>query len=95
MPLKLPAPILHLEAVFRPSLLRPDIKAASVDHVDWNGLRRAGWNAVVIDKDNCLVRSASERGLVLTSRPSRMWTRSGPRLRQDGRTASAPFPDEH
>lgn len=55
MPLKLPAPILHLQAFFRPSLLRPDLKAASVDHVDWFGLRRAGWNAVVIDKDNCLV----------------------------------------
>jgi phosphatidylglycerophosphatase GEP4 len=27
-----------------------------INHVDFNALKRAGYNAVVIDKDNCLVR---------------------------------------
>lgn len=71
MPLKLPAPILHLEAVFRPKLLRPDIKAASVDNVDWQGLRRAGWNAVVIDKDNCLVSCREGTQLTPPDAPQR------------------------
>jgi len=29
-----------------------------INHVDFNALKRAGYNAVVIDKDNCLVRPA-------------------------------------
>jgi hypothetical protein len=27
-----------------------------INHVDFDALKRAGYNAVVIDKDNCLVR---------------------------------------
>jgi len=26
-----------------------------INHIDFNALKRAGYNAVVIDKDNCLV----------------------------------------
>lgn len=39
-----------------------------INHVDFNALKRAGYNAVVIDKDNCLVRHLLSRygvGLML------------------------------
>jgi len=29
-----------------------------IAHIDFAGLRKAGFNAVVIDKDNCVVRMA-------------------------------------
>lgn len=28
----------------------------AIGHVDWTALRKEGFDAVVIDKDNCLVR---------------------------------------
>ncbi|KAL1407728.1 hypothetical protein Q8F55_007161 [Vanrija albida] len=54
MPINLPAPVINLLGLLRPRLLRPDLKAATIGHVDWKGLADAGFNAVVIDKDNCI-----------------------------------------
>ncbi|WOO78428.1 Phosphatidylglycerophosphatase GEP4, mitochondrial [Vanrija pseudolonga] len=54
MPVNLPAPVINLLGLLRPRLLRPDLKAATIGHVDWKGLRGEGFNAVVIDKDNCI-----------------------------------------
>ena len=28
---------------------------AGISHVDWKALKQRGFNAIVIDKDNCLV----------------------------------------
>ncbi|EIW72653.1 hypothetical protein M231_06553 [Tremella mesenterica] len=54
MPLPLPNLLIHLSAIVRPRLLRPDIRVPSIAHVDFRALRKLGFNAVVIDKDNCL-----------------------------------------
>ncbi|KAJ9120017.1 hypothetical protein QFC22_002914 [Naganishia vaughanmartiniae] len=54
MPLPLPNLLIYLGAFVRPTALKPHLRVASVSHVDWTQLRREGYNAVVIDKDNCL-----------------------------------------
>ncbi|ORY28995.1 mitochondrial PGP phosphatase-domain-containing protein [Naematelia encephala] len=54
MPLRLSNPVIHLVSIFRPTLLRPDIRVPTIAHVDFTALRKAGFNSVVIDKDNCL-----------------------------------------
>lgn len=33
-----------------------------ISHIDWKALRRRGFNAVVIDKDNCLVSPVHSLG---------------------------------
>ena len=38
---------------------------AGIAHVDFPGLRAKGFNAVVVDKDNCLVRQPTPRLTVL------------------------------
>lgn len=50
----LPAPLIYIQGLFRPALLRPDVRVPSIKNVDWPGLRKAGYNAVVVDKDNCV-----------------------------------------
>ncbi|KAL7423825.1 hypothetical protein Q5752_001409 [Cryptotrichosporon argae] len=55
-----PAALIHLGAIFRPSKLRPDLRVASINSLDYAGLRRAGFNAVVIDKDNCVTHPKSD-----------------------------------
>lgn len=47
----------YLLALLRPLSLRPDLRIPTISHVDWERVRRDGYNAVVIDKDNCLVRT--------------------------------------
>jgi hypothetical protein len=37
---------------------------SGVSHVDWKALKRRGFNAVVIDKDNCLVRGPIRHRLI-------------------------------
>ncbi|CAK9781312.1 hypothetical protein CC85DRAFT_312576 [Cutaneotrichosporon oleaginosum] len=60
MPARLPAPLIYLQGLLRPALLRPDLRAPSIAQVDWAGLRAAGYNAVVIDKDNCVTLPHSD-----------------------------------
>ncbi|ODN84152.1 hypothetical protein L202_00157 [Cryptococcus amylolentus CBS 6039] len=45
---------IYLTALFRPTLLRPHLRVPSIANVDFQALKREGYNAVVIDKDNCL-----------------------------------------
>lgn len=65
---RLPNFLIHLSAFIRPSLLRPDIRVPSAFHredifvltkdigyIDFKALKSKGFNAVVIDKDNCIV----------------------------------------
>ncbi|WVQ97360.1 hypothetical protein IAU59_004472 [Kwoniella sp. CBS 9459] len=53
-PVTLPNALIYLTSLVRPKLLRPDLKVPSIAHLDFQALRREGYNAVVIDKDNCL-----------------------------------------
>lgn len=55
MPLNIPNTLIYLAALLRPTRLKPDLRIPSISHVDWKRARRQGYNAVVIDKDNCLV----------------------------------------
>ncbi|KAI5453833.1 hypothetical protein NCC49_005643 [Naganishia albida] len=54
MPLNIPNTLIYLAALLRPTRLKPDLRIPSISHVDWKRARRQGYNAVVIDKDNCL-----------------------------------------
>ncbi|ORX34302.1 mitochondrial PGP phosphatase-domain-containing protein [Kockovaella imperatae] len=51
---RLPNVFIYLAAIVRPSRLRPDLKVKTIGHVDFAALRKAGYNAVVVDKDNCV-----------------------------------------
>ncbi|WWC58589.1 uncharacterized protein I303_101132 [Kwoniella dejecticola CBS 10117] len=53
-PLRLPNILIYLTGVIRPKLLRPHLRVPSIAHLDFRALREEGYNAVVIDKDNCL-----------------------------------------
>lgn len=49
-----------LSALVRPSTLRPSLVVPSIAHLDWLQLRsHAHIDAVVIDKDNCIVSALS------------------------------------
>ena len=72
---RLPNVFIYLSALIRPARLRPDLRVRSelphstetpvltvcpaIADVDYAGLRREGFNAVVVDKDNCVVGRAS------------------------------------
>ncbi|BEI92744.1 uncharacterized protein CcaverHIS019_0503720 [Cutaneotrichosporon cavernicola] len=56
----LPAPLIYLQGLLRPALLRPDLRVPSIANVDWSGLGAAGYNAVVVDKDNCVTKPHSD-----------------------------------
>ncbi|WVF70563.1 hypothetical protein IAT40_005354 [Kwoniella sp. CBS 6097] len=53
-PVTLPNALIYLTSLVRPKLLRPDLKVPSIANINFRALRREGYNAVVIDKDNCL-----------------------------------------
>ncbi|WVW82251.1 hypothetical protein I302_104257 [Kwoniella bestiolae CBS 10118] len=53
-PIQLPNILIYLTGVIRPKLLRPHVRVASIAQVDFRALRKEGYNAVVVDKDNCL-----------------------------------------
>ncbi|WWC86174.1 uncharacterized protein L201_001047 [Kwoniella dendrophila CBS 6074] len=53
-PLRLPNILIYLTGVVRPRLLRPHLRVPSIASVDFQSLKQEGYNAVVIDKDNCL-----------------------------------------
>ncbi|WVR05858.1 hypothetical protein IAU60_002884 [Kwoniella sp. DSM 27419] len=53
-PITLPNVLIYLTSVVRPGLLRPHLRVPSIANIDFRALRSEGYNAVVIDKDNCL-----------------------------------------
>jgi hypothetical protein len=53
--------------------------SAGISHVDWPAFRNRGYNAVVIDKDNCLVSCIA---LDLASLPAKSKPPRTPRLRR-------------
>ncbi|WVQ71199.1 hypothetical protein IAR50_000724 [Cryptococcus sp. DSM 104548] len=53
-PAQLSNAFIYLTALLRPTLLRPHLRVPSIANVDFRALKREGYNAVVIDKDNCL-----------------------------------------
>ncbi|WWD09376.1 hypothetical protein V865_007499 [Kwoniella europaea PYCC6329] len=53
-PFQLPNILIYLTGVIRPKLLRPHIRVPSIAQVDFRSLKKEGFNAVVVDKDNCL-----------------------------------------
>nr|ODN86520.1 HAD phosphatase, family IIIA [Cryptococcus depauperatus CBS 7841] len=54
MPPSLSNTYTYLSVLIWPSLLRPHLRVPSISHVDFRTLKKEGFNAVVIDKDNCL-----------------------------------------
>lgn len=47
-----------LSAIVRPSIFQPRLSVPSIAHLDWQRLKhQGGVTGVVIDKDNCIVRS--------------------------------------
>jgi phosphatidylglycerophosphatase GEP4 len=56
--LRVPSKSSHLSSIVRMVRCGCGVEVLMIDinHVDFNALKRAGYNAVVIDKDNCLVR---------------------------------------
>ena len=42
------------KAIRYPSLLRVDVFIKDLRYLDWKALREAGYEAVVLDKDNCV-----------------------------------------
>ncbi|KIR43361.1 hypothetical protein I307_03557 [Cryptococcus deuterogattii 99/473] len=53
-PAQLSNTFIYLAALFKPALLRPHLRVPSIANVDFKALKKEGFNAVVIDKDNCL-----------------------------------------
>ncbi|OWT41006.1 hypothetical protein C362_01220 [Cryptococcus neoformans Bt1] len=53
-PAQLSNTFIYLTALFKPALLRPHLRVPSIANVDFKALKKEGFNAVVIDKDNCL-----------------------------------------
>jgi phosphatidylglycerophosphatase GEP4 len=55
--LRVPSKLSHLVSIVRILRCSCDVVLMKdINHVDFDALKRAGYNAVVIDKDNCLVR---------------------------------------
>ncbi|KAI0045524.1 HAD-superfamily phosphatase [Auriscalpium vulgare] len=54
MPFNLPGTLVPLYALFNPRLLLPSLTIADIRQLDFAALRKAGYRAVVFDKDNCL-----------------------------------------
>ncbi|WRT64103.1 uncharacterized protein IL334_001032 [Kwoniella shivajii] len=53
-PVNIPNILIYFSGIIRPKLLRPHLRVPSIANVDFVKLRKEGYNAVVIDKDNCL-----------------------------------------
>ncbi|WVQ85471.1 hypothetical protein IAT38_007636 [Cryptococcus sp. DSM 104549] len=53
-PAQLANAFIYLHSLIRPSILRPHLRVPSIANVDFSALKKEGYNAVVIDKDNCL-----------------------------------------
>ncbi|KAK4688839.1 phosphatidylglycerophosphatase GEP4, partial [Tremellales sp. Uapishka_1] len=59
-PVRLPNSVIYLISLVRPKQLRPDLRVPTLGNVDFPGLKKQGFNAVVIDKDNCLTLPSSD-----------------------------------
>ncbi|WWC66361.1 uncharacterized protein I206_100262 [Kwoniella pini CBS 10737] len=53
-PIQLPNILIYLTGIIRPKLLRPNLKVTSIAQINFKSLKNQGYNAIVIDKDNCL-----------------------------------------
>jgi len=47
-----------LSAIAKPAILRPTLRVPSIASLDLAQLKAKGVSGVIIDKDNCLVRSS-------------------------------------
>jgi hypothetical protein len=75
-------------------------RLAGISHVDWKALKRRGFNAVVIDKDNCLVGFLALLLIItvilivfnlIVCRPTPTSTRFTHRSKTDGRISRKPL----